>query len=152
MLGSALRMLSRRALSEGEILLRLARKGFSDAQAAAALRRLRELGLADDRALCAALVRRYREERRIGPRKIAGMLASRRLPRALIEDALRNAGPDEELAAARAALAKKFRGGIPPGREGAARAYRFLAGRGFSPESCREAIRGPSAYIVEGED
>jgi SOS response regulatory protein OraA/RecX len=145
-------MLSRRALSEGEILLRLARKGFSDAQAAAALRRLRELGLADDRALCAALVRHCREERRLGPRKIAGMLASRRISRAVIEDALRSAAPGEELATARAALARKFRGGIPPGRGGAARAYRFLAGRGFSPESCREAIRGPYADIVEGED
>jgi len=79
------------------------------------------------------------------------MLAARRFPRGLVEEALGRIRPDEELHAARAALAKKFREGIPPGREGAAKAYRFLAGRGFPPETCREAIRGGAADIEEGE-
>jgi SOS response regulatory protein OraA/RecX len=49
-------------------------------------------------------------------------------------------GGDEEIEAAAAALSKKFRDGVPPGREGAAKAFRFLASRGFSLETCRKAL------------
>ena len=80
------------------------------------------------------------------------MLASRRFPRELIAEALRGIRPEEELSAALAALQRKFRDGILPGREGAAKAYRFLAGRGFPPDTCRRAIRALSSEIEEGED
>ena len=131
---AALRMLSRRDLSEGEIRERLSVKGHSPAGAQAAIRRLRELGLVNDGELCARLVRSYRETRGYGSGKIAWALRARRFPASLIEETVREfSSAEEELAAASAALRKKFRGGFPPGREGAARAYRFLAGRGFTP-------------------
>ena len=145
-------MLSRRALSEGEIRDRLFRKGFAETDAGSALVRLRELGLADDRALCGQLARHYRCDRQMGPRKIAWTLGSRKFPRELVEEALRGIGPEEEYSAALGALRRKFRGGVPPGREGAAKAYRFLAGRGFPPDTCRRAIRARSADFDEGED
>jgi len=151
-LASALRMLSRRALSGGEIRFRLIRKGFGQSEAESALERLRELGLADDRALCGQLARQYRCDRRLGPRRIAWMLVSRKFPRELIEEAVRGIRPEEEFSAALGALRRKFRDGILPGREGAAKAYRFLAGRGFPPETCRQAIRALSVDIEEGED
>jgi len=145
-------MLSRRALSEGEIRLRLAAKGFTEAQAIDALIRLRELGLVDDPALCANLARKYRDVRRLGPRRIAGGLLARRFPRDLVEHSVRAVSrPEEELTAAAAALGKKFRRGIPEGREGAAKAFRFLYQRGFSPGTCRQAIRELSDDFVEGE-
>lgn len=145
-------MLSRRALSEGEIRFRLAAKGFSESQAAAVLGRLRELDLVDDRALCANLARTYRDVRRYGPRRIAGMLLARKFPRDLVDEAVRAVSrPGEEMAAAAAALGKKFRDGIPGGREGAAKAFRFLSQRGFSPGTSREAIRRLSHDIEEGE-
>jgi SOS response regulatory protein OraA/RecX len=145
-------MLSRRALSEGEIRLRLAAKGFTEAQAIAVLVRLRELCLVDDSALCANLARRYRDVRRLGPRRIAGALLVRKFPRELVEQSVRSVSrPEEEQAAAVAALAKKFRDGIPEGRAGAAKAYRFLSRRGFSPGTCRKAIRVPSDDMPEGE-
>jgi regulatory protein len=151
-LSVALGLLSRRALSEGEIRSRLAAKGFTEAQANAALIRLRELGLVDDPALCANLARRYRDIRRLGPRRIAGALLVRGFPRELVEQSVRAVSrPEEEQAAAFAALAKKFRGGIPEGREGAAKAYRFLSRRGFSPGACRQAIRVLSDDILEGD-
>ena len=59
-------MLSRRALSEGEIRFRLTEKGFPEDQTVAALAKLRELGLVDDTALCANLARSYRDVRRLG--------------------------------------------------------------------------------------
>lgn len=146
-------MLARRALSAGEIGSRLAAKGFTEAQAAAAVHRLAELGLVDDRALCVQLARSYRDVRRYGPRKIAGALRLRRFPAALVDEVLREtSSPGEELAAAAAALRKRFRAGLPPGREGAAKAYRFLSGRGFDPATCRRAIGGQSRDIEEGEE
>ena len=153
-MSAALRMLARRSLSAGEIGSRLAAKGFGEEEAAAAVRRLAELGLVDDRSLCLQLARSYRDVRRYGSRKIAGALRLRKFPDALVEEAPRAvSSPAEELAAARAALRKKFRAGVPPGREGAAKAYRFLAGRGFGPDACREAIRGLSRDIEEaGEE
>jgi regulatory protein len=151
-MSAALRMLSRRDLSEEEVRERLGRKGFSPAEGSAAIRRLVELGLVDDQSFCARLVRSYRETRGYGSAKIAWALRARGFPLELVERALRESGSEEEeLAAARAALRRKFRGGIPPGRQGAARAYRFLAGRGFSPGTCRKAIGNLSSDILEGE-
>ena len=152
-MSAALRMLARRALSAGEIGSRLAAKGFAEAQAAAAVRRLAELGLVDDRSLCLQLARSYRDVRRYGPRKIAGALRLRRFPPDLVEEALRGvSSPEEDLGAAEAALRKRFRAGLPPGRAGAAKAYRFLSGRGFDPDTCRRAIGGLSRDIEEGEE
>jgi len=145
-------MLARRPLSEGEVALRLARKGAAEADVATVLSRLRELGLLDDAALCRQLVRTYQEGRRYGPAKIAWKLAARRFPRDLVDEALRaGATPGAVAEAAAAALRKKFRGGIPPEREGAAKAYRFLAGRGFPPDVCRNAIGRRRAEDSEGD-
>jgi regulatory protein len=150
----ALRMLSRRAVSEGELLRRLSEKGFARADSEAALSRLRELGLADDRKLCEGLVRIYRESRRYGRAKIVAALRRRLVPPDIIEDVVRGlSGGDEEIEAATAALSKKFREGIPPGREGTARAFRFLASRGFSLETCRKALgrRSNDTEQTEGD-
>ena len=151
-MSAALRMLARRALSEGEIRFRLAAKGFPEEQAEDVLTRLRKLGLVDDRSLCENLARGDRDVRRLGPRRIAGALLLRKFPRDLVEQTVRVVSrPEEDLAAASAALGRKFRGEIPGGRAGAAKAFRFLSGRGFSAETCRQAIRGPSDDIAEGE-
>jgi len=151
-MAAALRMLSRRGLSEGEIRERLARRGFPQAEGSATIRRLQELGLVDDPKLCVQLIRSYRETRCYGSAKIAWTLRARHFPPALVEETLRRfSSGEEELAVASAALRKRFRAGLPPGRQGAAKAYRFLAGRGFSPETCRKAIGGFSFDIQEGE-
>ena len=137
----AIGMLARRPLSEGEVALRLARKGVPEGEIPAVLSRLRELGLVDDAALCRRLARSYQDERRYGPAKIAWKLASRRFSRDLVDEALREvASPGAVAEAAALALRKKFREGIPQGRDGAAKAYRYLAGRGFPPDVCRAAV------------
>jgi regulatory protein len=146
-------MLARRPLSEGEVALRLSGKGVPEPVVAGTVARLRELGLLDDAALCRQLARIYLENRRYGPAKIARSLAARRFPRDLVEAALREVASGDGVAgAAAAALRKKYRGGIPPGRENAARAYRFLAGRGFPPEACRAAVGRRASDTPEGED
>jgi len=105
----------------------------------------------DDSTLCRQLVRSYLETRVYGPVKIAWKLASRGFPRFLVEEAMRKECLEDDVAAAAVlALRKKYRGGIPPGREGASKAYRFLAGRGFPPEVCRRAV-GRQRMEMEGE-
>ncbi len=146
-----MRMLSRRALSENEIRARLGEKGYTGAEVEAAVVRLGELGLVDDRSLCAHLVRSYRDGRGYGPLKIAAALRARAFPGEIVAAALRETTGEEIQAAAEAALRRRFRGGIPPGREGAARAYRFLAGRGFLPETCRKAVGRRATDNPQGE-
>ncbi len=148
----ASRMLARRPLSEGEVVHRLAAGGIPEDEIPRVLSRLRELGYVDDPALCRRLARSYREERGYGPAKIAWKLAERRFPRDLVEEAVREAASPEEVAEAAAkALRKKFREGIPAGREGAAKAYRFLAGRGFPPDACRAAVGRRRIEHPQGE-
>ncbi|MCL1925535.1 MAG: RecX family transcriptional regulator [Syntrophorhabdaceae bacterium] len=145
-------MLARRPLSEGEVKVRLLRKSIPESAIPPVLARLRDLGLLDDSALCRQLARSYRETRIYGPAKIAWKLASRGFPRSLVEEAMRDECAEEDVAAAAVlALRKKYRGGIPPGREGASKAYRFLAGRGFPPEICRRAI-GRRRTETEGDE
>ena len=137
----AVGMLARRPLSEGEIALRLARKGVAEGEIPTVLSRLRELRLVEDAALCRRLARSYQEDRRYGPAKIAWKLASRLFSRDLVQEALCEvASPGAVAEAASLAIRKKFRDGIPPGREAAAKAYRYLAGRGFPPDACRAAV------------
>jgi len=151
-MNAALRMLSRRSLSEGEIREKLSKKGFPPDAATGTIQRLRELGLVDDPKLCDHLVRVYREARGYGSGKIAWALRARGFPPELVEDALRHASSEEvERETASNVLRKKFRGGLPPGRESMAKAFRFLAGRGFPPGICRRAVRDFSADIQEGE-
>jgi regulatory protein len=146
-------MLARRPLSEGEVRSRLARKGHVAADVEAAVSRLRELGLLDDDALCRQLVRTYQEGRGYGPAKTAWKLAARGFPRDLVAAAVREGCSAEAVAeAAATALRRKFRGGIPPGRDGTAKAYRFLAGRGFPPGACRDAIGRRLSETSEGDD
>jgi len=146
-------MLARRPLSEGEVALRLEDKGVRASDVPAVLARLRDLRLLDDAALCRQLARTYREGRMYGPVKIAWKLSSRGFPRSVIEEALgQECLPEGVADAAARALGKKFCGGIPPGREGAAKAYRFLAGRGFPPDACRKAIGRRMAENPEGDD
>ncbi|MBI5904890.1 MAG: RecX family transcriptional regulator [Deltaproteobacteria bacterium] len=146
-------MLARRPLSSGEVAMRLLGKGCAEADVPPVLERLRDLRLLDDPALCMQLARSYQEGRRYGPAKIARALAARRFPRELVAETLREVSTDEAVAESAAlALRKKFRRGVPPGREGAAKAYRFLAGRGFPPHACRRAVGLRWVENSEGDD
>jgi len=145
-------ILARRPLSEGEVTVRLLRKKIPESAIPPVLARLRDLGLLDDPALCRQLVRSYRETRIYGPVKIAWKLISRGFMRSVVEEAMREECAEDDVAtAAVLALRKKYPGGIPPGRESALKAYRFLARRGFPPEVCRRAV-GERRTEMGGEE
>ena len=127
----ALRLLARREHSGRELRAKLRARGYPEAAAGAALRRLRAEGLQSDG--------RYAEERAraliargCGSLRVAAELAGQGVP----EDALAAAvaaAREGELERARAALRSR------PGRS-REQALRFLAGRGYPTGVARAAV------------
>ena len=135
----AYRALSVRDRTEAELRAWLVRKGEDERAVEAAVAEVRAGGYLDD----AAYARRFADDRRRldgwGAERIAADLARRGVERELYEAAV---GSDaaSELLAAREALARRFP--LPPtdDRE-RARAWRFLATRGYPSEIAYDAVR-----------
>ena len=73
-LPAALRLLALRDRSEAELAARLRRKGFSEAQAAAAVERCRQLGYLDDARFARGRARSLlRQGRAVGPKLLADL-------------------------------------------------------------------------------
>jgi len=126
----AFRLLARRARSEAEIAATLETRGASRTAVRAVLARLRALGYLDDRKLAAECAERWQG------RGFGSLRVREQLRRLRVEDRVaENVTPDlrEERERARQVLARHFTEGELGDRRGAARAARFLAGRGFPP-------------------
>lgn len=134
----ALRALSRRGLTASELRTRLVDRGFADVAVEAALGRIAELGYLDDAAIADAVVREASRAHH-GTRRIARTLARRGVAANVAEEAVRDRR-DEDLASARAFVAKRFPGGVRGDVRERARALRMLFSRGFSHDVARLAI------------
>lgn len=145
------RLLARRARSERELTDRLTRAGHPEGAVAAAVDRLRELRLVDDR----AFARDYVAERlRRSPRGVDSLrheLTARGVTPEAVADALDEVAGDEERRARELAmgLASRMGQGLSPA-ELAARLGRRLTSRGFSGEAVESALR--AALPPEGWD
>ncbi|MDW8469960.1 MAG: RecX family transcriptional regulator [Burkholderiales bacterium] len=129
----ALALLARREHSRAELAARLAPEAASPAALAALLDELERGGLLSDERY--AEVRARRLARKYGAARIREELRAKGVPAPLVE---RFAAGDE-LARARAVLARRYRGQAAT-REERARRARFLLGRGFSHETVRRAL------------
>jgi regulatory protein len=127
----AFRLLSQRARSESEVATALEQAGASRRLMRGVLGRLRALGYIDDRKLAAEWVERGKE-RGFGSLRIQDQLRRLDVDERIIESA--TLGGREERALARRLLAERFVASDLADRRIAARAARFLAGRGFPPE------------------
>jgi regulatory protein len=127
----AFRLLSRRARSESEIAAKLEQAGASRRLVRGVLVRLRSLGYVDDRKLAADCVERGRE-RGFGSLRIQDQLRRLDVDERIVEGAA--LGRREERALARRLLDERFGQSDLADRRTAARAARFLAGRGFAAE------------------
>jgi len=127
----AFRMLARRAQSEAEIAERLAAHGASRTTVGKVLGRLRSLGYIDDEKLAAEWTDRWKE-RGFGLLRIQAELRRSGIDEAIVERV--SVDDREERARAKQLLARKFPAAELRDRRGMARAARFLAGRGFTPE------------------
>jgi len=136
----AMRLLSRRALSEHELRTKLGAAGYPPDEVRAAVAECRKRRYVDDRQFAAD----YAGElagRGLGGRRIALALRKRGIPAELREEPLEEASETEAERAAEA-LACKLRllANESDPRKKREKAYRFLVSRGFSFDSCREAI------------
>lgn len=141
----ALRLLAVRSRSTRELEERLRRLGFGEEAIGAALAGLTSSGLLDDAAFARAFAAWRLRGRPVGRRKILHDLIQRGIDRQAAEEALaavlRDEGEESELERALRALERRAgKAGGSWNEKDAARAARFLQGRGFSSETIRKAL------------
>ncbi len=138
---SALRMLSRRALSAREVAERLRRRGFAATAVAAEVRRLEAAGLVDEATLAAALAAGELRRGR-GRRAVAAALRRRRLRGEAVRAGEASVTDEEErtsLARALAAAGRRYPGWQRLG-DRRQKVVRYLLARGFGSRLVREAV------------
>ncbi len=134
------RLLARHARSEWDLARRLRAAGHDAEEVAAAVARLRDLGLLDD----LAFARTYVEERCRRGRGAAAVMAelgTRGVGRDIAEQAVAEVAGDENQRAIDLATRLAPRLGRYPLKDQAARLQRRLAGRGFEPDAVEAALR-----------
>lgn len=136
----AMRLLSRRPLTERELRDRLRKAEYPSSEISAAVAECRKRGYVDDRQFAAD----YAEQlaaRGLGGRRISQALYKRGISAELREEPLEEAAVTEAERAAEA-LAVKLRllARESDPRKKREKAFRFLVGRGFSIDSCRAAL------------
>ncbi len=139
----ALRLLAVRARSEGELVDRLRRKGFSEEVTAVVVSALAEVGLVDDAAFARAWAEEKVRLRPIGPRRLTSELLSKRVSRDLVDLVVDETFREHsELELARRAVEKKARvSGGADAKKRRARLHSFLIRRGFSYEVVSTVLR-----------
>ncbi len=140
----SLRFLSMRPLSEAELLAKLQRAGYPENEAAAAVEKCRKLHYLDDELLAADSVSALRQ-RNLGTRQIKFRLAKRGLDPETVTGLLAD-DPQEEFEAAFRAMQGKMRllrHETDP-RKKREKLFRFLTGRGFSPDIILRVLDFPA--------
>ena len=140
----ALRWLSARELSEGQVRSRLDERGYSPAAIASAVQRLIDNRTIDDRRTAGALARTEARIRRHGPRRVMGKLLSIHIDRDLAREIIRDLfGDEDEAQLLEAALDRRLRGKPErlndPGERRKILAY--LVRQGFSASAASSALR-----------
>ena len=139
-----LRLLSRRALTRREVVLRLNERGHGDLEVDAAVSRLAAVSAIDDRALARHWIGSQAAARGRGRARALAELAARGVPDAVASaawsEAVEDGAIDEDAVLARAV---RRRLGAPPGRAGRgrlARVYNALLYEGFGQEQVEAAL------------
>ncbi|MCP3960307.1 MAG: regulatory protein RecX [bacterium] len=134
----ALDLLSRRSHFEKELRVKLAKRGYEEAEVAETLERLRGQGLLDDRQTARSFVRGRLARAPQGRYKLRAELAKRGVASEIVTETLDDLLGDDDLELTRQAAERwrrtRWRPGKDPERQRASLA-RHLAGRGFSSRS-----------------
>lgn len=140
----ALRWLTARDLSEGQVRMRLEEKGFSGAAIAPALERLLRDGTINDRRTAAAVARTEARIRRHGPHRVMAKLIAIQIDRDLAKDVIRDLfGEEDQDSLIDKALERRLRGKVerlsdPKERQ---KLIAYLVRQGFSASAASLAIR-----------
>lgn len=133
---AAARMMSAKAMSRGTLIEKLIAKGEDPAAAEAAADRLEELGVVNDAAYAAMVVRHY-AGRGYGAKRMEQELYRRKVPRELWAQALTEA---EDAASAVDRLIQQRLRGREPDEKTLGRLQNFLLRRGFSWQEVRDGL------------
>ncbi|PYE54931.1 regulatory protein [Deinococcus yavapaiensis KR-236] len=131
----AFRALAARALTEHELLTRLAKRGASSDESRRVVDRLKELGYIDDEAVARGATTR----RGVGKMRVKFDLARRGVDKNVIAEAVSARGDDEEREEA-ARLVERYRDKWLRAKDPRAKAFGFLARRGFAVSVIYEVI------------
>ena len=147
----ALWLLSRRAYTSAEVAAKLRAKDAAPEVVERVTARLQELGYLNDE----RYAEHYAESRarKKGPLALRRELLHKGVLESTVETTLAAHSPEDQLAHAKALLARqawRFQRGDE--RKDRARAYAFLARRGFTPDVLREALATPNAQDPADED
>lgn len=135
----ALRLISIKGRSEGEVRDRLKRKGFNTDTIAAAVSELKEYNYIDDRALAGSLLYHSVQRKHLGKRGIRSFLIKRGIPEDII-DSMGIDSIDEFEGAMRLAERRLHLYRDLPERKARMRIMGLLQRRGHSGETVRSVI------------
>ena len=141
-------LLGRRDYSEKELRDRLTRKGAGAADIDRVIARLDDLDLVDDARVAAGLVRVRRKKR--GVFALRRELRRKGIVGSTAEDALAPVTHESQLAAALRILERHAWRFEDRDARSRARAYAFLARRGFPPDVVREALGASERFDEDG--
>jgi regulatory protein len=140
----ALRLLGVRWRSRDELRRRLVGAGFDPDEVDVALEDLERVGLVDDERFAREVARHHARGRLSGNRAIRSALRQKGVDGQAVEEALREAGSEEDRAKELATARIRRMTAIGP-EAASRRLYGLLLRRGFSPgvahEACRIALR-----------
>ena len=143
----ALRWLTARELSEGQVRARLAEKGYTADAIRPAVERLLNERTIDDRRAATAVARTEARVRRHGPHRVMAKLMAMRFDRELAKEVVRDLfGDEDEEALIDRALERRLRGKSarltdPRERQ---KLMAYLVRQGFSSSAASAAIRNKS--------
>lgn len=129
--------------SEKALYDKLIRASFSEKASAAAVQRLCELGLLDDRRLAFRLAERLSEQN-LSKRQIYARLFAKSIPKDIINEALQSLETDER-AQIREIIAKKYAAKLEE-KNAVQKVYAALVRKGFSYGAVRDVLK---AYCEE---
>ena len=140
----ALRWLTARELSEGQVRARLADRGYTDAAIGPAVERLLQERTVDDRRAATAMARTEALVRRHGPHRVLGKLMSMRIDGDLAKEIIKDLfgeGDEEELLAT--TLERRLRGRPERLKDPHERRklHAYLVRQGFSASAAAAAMR-----------
>lgn len=161
----AMRLLERRPQSERELTDKLRRRGFDPGVVEATIGKLKELGLLNDEAYAAAVVRDALAGRPVGGRRLVAKLQARGVDRKLAAAATDAALADRDVPAMAAQAVSRFLAGHPSVAaalktrstrfspelaKARQKLYAFLARRGFDGAVVSRAVR--AAGVADPDD
>lgn len=134
-LNAALNLLSRRDHSISELRMKLKRKSFGSEEIDFAVNRLMEMEYLDDTGFAEGLVRHCQHIRKLGVMRIRQELKNKGLSEDVIEKALEEYSPEDEVEIIRAAVESRTQAG--KSRDSI---IRYLSGKGFSYGAIMESL------------